>query len=172
MPTKPPNFLVLMADQMTPFALSAYGHHVTKTPNMDALAARGVVFDSAYCASPLCAPSRFSFLSGKLPSAIGAYDNAAEFPSQTLTFAHYLRAELLSGIDGTLSVRPFADQDSSLVSVFAHADALLHRPAGAPAARGPVRAGGSSGPAHGAPARRSRPRCRRRRSPRPACLPR
>ena len=95
------NILILMADQMTPFALSAYGHHVTKTPNMDALAARGVVFDSAYCASPLCAPSRFSFLSGKLPSAIGAYDNAAEFPSQTLTFAHYLRAEgyrtILSG---------------------------------------------------------------------------
>ncbi len=59
------------------------------------------MFDSAYCASPLCAPSRFSFLSGKLPSAIGAYDNAAEFPSQTLTFAHYLRAEgyrtILSG---------------------------------------------------------------------------
>jgi choline-sulfatase len=87
------NILILMADQMTPFALSAYGHHVTKTPNMDALAARGVVFDSAYCASPLCAPSRFSFLSGKLPSNIGAYDNAAEFPSQTLTFAHYLRAD-------------------------------------------------------------------------------
>ena len=40
-------------------------------------------------------------MSGKLPSAIGAYDNAAEFPSQTLTFAHYLRAEgyrtILSG---------------------------------------------------------------------------
>jgi choline-sulfatase len=96
-----PNILILMADQMTPFALSAYGRRVTRTPNMDALAARGVVFDSAYCASPLCAPSRFSFLSGKLPSAIGAYDNAAEFPAQTLTFAHYLRAEgyrtILSG---------------------------------------------------------------------------
>jgi choline-sulfatase len=88
-----PNILILMADQMTPFALSAYGRHVTKTPTIDALAARGVVFDSAYCASPLCAPSRFSLLSGKLPSAIGAYDNAAEFPAQTLTFAHYLRAE-------------------------------------------------------------------------------
>src|SRR6202158_5046518 len=86
------NILILMADQMTPFALSAYGHHVTKTPNMDALAARGVVFDSAYCASPLCAPSRFSFLSGKLPSAIGAYDNAAEFAASVPTFAHYLRS--------------------------------------------------------------------------------
>ncbi|SAL51055.1 choline-sulfatase [Caballeronia humi] len=87
------NILILMADQMTPFALAAYGHRLTKTPNLDRLAKEGVVFDSAYCASPLCAPSRFSFLSGKLPSKIGAYDNAAEFPSQTLTFAHYLRAE-------------------------------------------------------------------------------
>ncbi|MFM0727585.1 choline-sulfatase [Paraburkholderia strydomiana] len=87
------NILILMADQMTPFALAAYGHSLTKTPNLDRLAKEGVVFESAYCASPLCAPSRFSFLSGKLPSAIGAYDNAAEFPSQTLTFAHYLRAE-------------------------------------------------------------------------------
>ncbi|WP_345814521.1 choline-sulfatase [Paraburkholderia sp. PREW-6R] len=95
------NILVLMADQMTPFALAAYGHRLTKTPHIDRLARQGVVFDSAYCASPLCAPSRFSLLSGKLPSAIGAYDNAAEFPSQTLTFAHYLRAEgyrtILSG---------------------------------------------------------------------------
>ncbi|MDQ0625522.1 choline-sulfatase [Paraburkholderia graminis] len=95
------NILILMADQMTPFALAAYGHPLTRTPNLDRLAKQGVVFDSAYCASPLCAPSRFSFLSGKLPSAIGAYDNAAEFPSQTLTFAHYLRAEgyrtILSG---------------------------------------------------------------------------
>ena len=43
------------------------------------LAAGGVVFDSFYCNSPLCAPSRFSFLSGRQVSAIGAYDNAAEF---------------------------------------------------------------------------------------------
>ncbi len=52
-------------------------------------------------APPLCAPSRFSLLAGKLPSNIGAYDNATEFPSETLTFAHYLRAEgyrtILSG---------------------------------------------------------------------------
>ncbi|BCQ24801.1 choline-sulfatase [Caballeronia sp. NK8] len=96
-----PNILVLMADQLTPFALSAYGNRVTKTPRIDALAREGVVFESAYCASPLCAPSRFSLLVGKLPSNIGAYDNAAEFPSETLTFAHYLRAEgyrtILSG---------------------------------------------------------------------------
>lgn len=92
MPATQPNLLILMADQLTPFALRAYGHRLTQTPHIDALAREGVVFESAYCASPLCAPSRFAFMAGKLPSAIGAFDNAAELPAQTLTFAHYLRA--------------------------------------------------------------------------------
>jgi choline-sulfatase len=86
-----PNFLILMADQLTARALPAYGNAVAKTPHIDALAGGGVVFDSFYCNSPLCAPSRFSFLSGRQVSAIGAYDNAAEFPAQVPTFAHYLR---------------------------------------------------------------------------------
>lgn len=86
-----PNFLILMADQLTARALSAYGNRVSKTPHIDALAAAGVVFESFYCNSPLCAPSRFSFLSGRQVSAIGAYDNAAELPAQVPTFAHYLR---------------------------------------------------------------------------------
>ena len=87
----PPNFLLLMADQLTAGALRAYGGSVARTPHIDALAARGVVFDSFYCNSPLCAPSRFSFMAGQLPSKIGAYDNAAEFRADVPTFAHYLR---------------------------------------------------------------------------------
>ncbi|PZQ36401.1 MAG: choline-sulfatase, partial [Ectopseudomonas oleovorans] len=46
---------------------------------------------SAYCNSPLCAPSRFTLVSGRLPSKIGAYDNAADFPADVPTYAHYLR---------------------------------------------------------------------------------
>jgi len=86
-----PNFLILMADQLGARALPAYGNKTAKTPHIDTLAAAGVVFDSFYCNSPLCAPSRFSFLAGRQVSAIGAYDNAAEFPAQVPTFAHYLR---------------------------------------------------------------------------------
>ena len=86
-----PNLLILMADQLTPLALKAYGGRVARTPNIDALAKDGVVFDSFYCNSPLCAPSRFSFMAGQLPSRIGAYDNAAELSADTPTFAHYLR---------------------------------------------------------------------------------
>jgi choline-sulfatase len=87
-----PNILVLMADQLTARALAAYGGRVARTPHIDRLATDGVVFESFYCNSPLCAPSRFSLLSGQLPSRIGGYDNAAEFPAEVPTFAHYLRA--------------------------------------------------------------------------------
>src|SRR5271165_3307921 len=86
-----PNILILMADQLTARALPAYGNRVAKTPHIDALASAGVVFDAFYCNSPLCAPSRFSWLAGRQVSAIGAHDNAAEFPAQVPTFAHYLR---------------------------------------------------------------------------------
>jgi choline-sulfatase len=89
--TDRPNFLILMADQLAAGALAAYGNRVSRTPHIDELAANGVVFDSFYCNSPLCAPSRFSFLSGRQVSAIGAYDNAAEFRADVPTFAHYLR---------------------------------------------------------------------------------
>jgi choline-sulfatase len=87
-----PNLLILMADQLAAGALAVYGGRTARTPHIDALAERGVVFDSFYCNSPLCAPSRFSLLAGQLPSRIGAYDNAAEFPAEVPTFAHYLRA--------------------------------------------------------------------------------
>jgi choline-sulfatase len=86
-----PNLLIVMADQLTARALPAYGNRIAHTPHIDALAERGVVFRSAYCNSPLCAPSRYAFLSGRLPSAIGAYDNAAELGASVPTFAHYLR---------------------------------------------------------------------------------
>ncbi|TFE36885.1 choline-sulfatase [Paraburkholderia dipogonis] len=88
---KKPNIVFIMADQMTAYALSAYGNKVTKTPNLDRLAAEGTVFENAYCPYPLCAPSRFALMAGRLPSRIGAYDNAAEFPAAVPTFAHYLR---------------------------------------------------------------------------------
>src|SRR5262245_56704315 len=88
---KRPNILFVMFDQLAPQSLPAYGHPLVQAPHLQALAERGVVFDNAYCNSPLCAPSRFSMMAGKLPSRIGAWDNAAEFPSSVPTYAHYLR---------------------------------------------------------------------------------
>jgi choline-sulfatase len=88
---RPPNFLILMADQLTPGALAMYGNRVTRTPHLDRLAQHGVVFDSAYCNSPLCAPARYSLLTGQLPSSHGGYDNAAPLSPDAVTFAHHLR---------------------------------------------------------------------------------
>src|SRR5271165_5803262 len=86
-----PNVLIVMADQLAPAFLPIYGHSVARAPNMLELARGGVVFDSAYCNSPLCSPSRASFMAGRLPSRTRVYDNAAEFAADIPTFAHCLR---------------------------------------------------------------------------------
>ncbi len=91
MTAKAPNILIVMADQMAPAFLPIHGHALTRAPHMQALAGSGVVFESAYCNSPLCSPSRASFMSGRLPSSTRVYDNAAEFSADIPTFAHCLR---------------------------------------------------------------------------------
>jgi choline-sulfatase len=88
---KAPNIVLVMADQLAAPFLPIYGHGIVKAPHIERLARDGVVFESAYCNFPICAPSRFSMLSGRLPHAIGAWDNAALFPADTPTVAHYLR---------------------------------------------------------------------------------
>ena len=80
-----------MADQLAPQFTSAYGNEKIKTPCMNKLAQTGMRFDAAYCNAPLCAPSRFSFMSGQHITRIAAYDNASEFPATIPTFAHYLK---------------------------------------------------------------------------------
>jgi len=86
-----PNILILMVDQMAgtfcPDGPAGFLH----TPNLNRLAERALRFSSCYTPSPLCLPSRASFMSGLLPSGTGVYDNAAEVPAALPTFAHYLR---------------------------------------------------------------------------------
>ncbi|MFT5221515.1 MAG: choline-sulfatase [Planctomycetota bacterium] len=86
-----PNILVIQADQFAANYIGAYGNPIARTPHIDSLAENGALFNSAYSNFPLCAPSRFSMMSGQLASTIAAYDNGAEFPSSIPTFAHYLR---------------------------------------------------------------------------------
>ncbi|MEM9203605.1 MAG: choline-sulfatase [Actinomycetota bacterium] len=90
--TSQPNIVFIQVDQLAASFLPAYGNTLAKTPHIDALTARALVFESAYTNFALCAPSRFSMLSGRLASEVGAYDNGAEFPSSYPTYAHYLKA--------------------------------------------------------------------------------
>jgi choline-sulfatase len=86
-----PNIVLVVADQLAATALPAYGNRVALTPNLDRLAGEGVVFERAFCPSPLCVPSRSALMSGLLPSHTGAIDNAGELPAAVPTFAHRLR---------------------------------------------------------------------------------
>lgn len=65
------NVIVLLCDQLQRHALRLYGGPVN-TPNFERLAARGVVFDRFYCATPLCIPTRPSMMNGRWPHAHGA----------------------------------------------------------------------------------------------------
>ena len=70
-----PTILLITADELRKDALSCYGNTIIETPHLDALAASGVRYDRAYCASPWCLPSRCSILTGLFPSHSGAYSN-------------------------------------------------------------------------------------------------
>jgi arylsulfatase A-like enzyme len=87
----PRNILFIMCDQLRWDYLSCYGHQKLNTPNIDALAARGVRFDNAYCQAPLCGPSRASFYSGRYMSSHGVMANQDPTRIDELTIADYLK---------------------------------------------------------------------------------
>ena len=87
-----PNILILMTDQHSKHHLGCYGDEVVRTPNLDALAARGVTLDNAYCASPHCVPSRMSFMTGRRPTANEVWNNLHVLRSDIPTWAHALGA--------------------------------------------------------------------------------
>ncbi len=69
------NVLFIAIDDLNDWIGCLGGHPDVKTPNMDRLASRGVLFTHAYCAAPACNPSRASLMTGILPSTSGVYHN-------------------------------------------------------------------------------------------------
>ncbi len=70
-----PNVLFIAVDDLNDWIGCLGGHPQAKTPNIDALAARGVNFTRAYCASPVCNPSRTALMTGLRSSSSGVYNN-------------------------------------------------------------------------------------------------
>lgn len=88
MPPRPPNILLICSDQHTPRILGCSGDRVVRTPNLDALAAAGARFDSCYCNSPLCVPSRMSLMTGRFPWRCESIGNQSVLDSRYPTLAH------------------------------------------------------------------------------------
>lgn len=73
-----PNVLFIIVDDLRP-ELGCYGTPLIRTPNIDAVAGRGVVFTRAYCQQSLCNPSRASVLTGMRPDTIRVWDQSTHF---------------------------------------------------------------------------------------------
>ncbi len=71
-----PNVLMIVVDDMNDWVGCLGGHPDVKTPNIDRLASRGLLFTNAHCAAPVCNPSRVATLTGRQPATTGVYDNS------------------------------------------------------------------------------------------------
>jgi len=81
---------MLFSDEHNAFMSGFMGDKVVQTPNLDRLASEGVTFTNAYCNSPLCSPSRQSFMAGLYCHHIDMWNNTAAMPEDTVTWAHML----------------------------------------------------------------------------------
>lgn len=88
-----PNILCLVSEDCPP-RLGAYGDPLARTPNLDKVAARGVSFDTAMCTSPVCAPSRFSILTGRHAESVPPAQHMTawgDMPAGIITYPEMMR---------------------------------------------------------------------------------
>ena len=88
---RPPNFLLVVPDQLRPDWTGLNPEIPVRTPNLNALASRGVHFENCYCASPLCAPSRACLAAGVEYDRCGVPDNSRNYPLDQVTYYSLLR---------------------------------------------------------------------------------
>lgn len=89
--TKPTNMIVFLTDNHNREFMGVSGHPTVKTPVLDKLAAEGTRFTNAYCASPLCCPSRAAIATGRYPHQTGYWDNALAYDGNVPTWHHRVR---------------------------------------------------------------------------------
>lgn len=92
MAATPRNLLVIMSDEHSVKTLGCYGSTLARTPHLDALAARGTRFASAYCCNPVCIPARATFATGRYTHQVGYWDNADPYEGGVPSWHHWLRA--------------------------------------------------------------------------------
>ncbi|WP_146902657.1 sulfatase-like hydrolase/transferase [Adhaeribacter aerolatus] len=87
-----PNILWIVSEDNSPL-LGCYGDKFATTPNIDKLATQGVLYENAFCAAPVCAPSRSTLITGMLASSLGTENMRSEYPVPGFVkfFPRYLR---------------------------------------------------------------------------------
>ncbi|MBI3068178.1 MAG: sulfatase-like hydrolase/transferase [Betaproteobacteria bacterium] len=86
----PTNLLFIMSDEHNKRVTGCYGHPMVRTPNLDALAARGTRFSGAYTNCPICVPARASFATGQYVHRIRYWDNAIAYDGRVPSWGHRL----------------------------------------------------------------------------------
>jgi len=96
------NVIVLVGDDHAAGVVGCYGNRIIRTPNIDRLAADGIVFENAYSNAPVCSASRQSILTGKYPHSTGVTLLTTPFPDMgNTTIAEHLRAQgYVTGVVG------------------------------------------------------------------------
>ncbi len=87
--SSPPNILLIIADDHAAWTLGSMGDPRKATPNLDRLARQGVLFERAYCNSPLCTPSRQSLITGQLPHQVGVTQLTTPLPEDAITLGSW-----------------------------------------------------------------------------------
>ena len=102
-----PNILWICTDQQRTDTLGCYGNPYVSTPHIDRLAAMGVQFDRAYCQSPVCTPSRASFLSGRYSRTTRCRQNGQKIPAdEKLVPRLFADNGYVCGLSGKLHLAP------------------------------------------------------------------
>lgn len=112
-----PNFLFIITDQQRADHLGCYGNGVLKTPNIDAIAARGTRFDRFYVASPVCMPNRATWLTGRMPSLHKVRSNGIPLNFSNVTFPELLHARgWRTALIGKSHIQNMTDRAPVLIS--------------------------------------------------------
>lgn len=110
---KRPNILLITTDQQH-FAALGVHDPVLKTPNLDRLCREGTRFDRAYCASPVCTPSRASLITGLYPSHHGAWTIGVKLPEDVPTLGdHLISNGYATALIGKAHFQPLASTPDS-----------------------------------------------------------
>lgn len=123
MTKKAEKILIITNDEHSPQVMGCMGDPIVRTPNMDRLAERGVIFENAYCNNPICVPGRYSTMTGKYVRDIGALTYGEGLDPKTWTYPkHFARAGYQTTCSGKMHFmgleqmhgwmfRPFGDME-------------------------------------------------------------